>query len=166
MKISTGIMVTLLLLSAVACPALALQADTLTISLDREGNADVVFTYHLTWLEYFAVFLKIGDPGSEIKNALEDNLHRPVTVQSAGTDSTSLTVEGFALVERSNGITTLRTPALSFAAAEKVLQSYWFAPLVSPDFSPAVTKVRFPDGYEETFFDKISIPALTHTYPS
>ena len=67
-------------------------------------------------------------------------------------------------MEKSNGTVTLKTPSLSFEAAQKVLESYWFAPLISPDFSPTVTKVQFPDGYEETFSDAISIPAITHTY--
>jgi hypothetical protein len=166
MKKTAVIFAALLLLSTVAYPALAFQADALTISLDQDGNANVAFTYHLSWVEYFAVFLRIADPGSEIRQALEDNLHRPVTVQSAGSDSTYLSVEGFAMVKKSGGVTTLTTPALSFAAARKVLESYWFAPLISPDFSPTVTKVQFPDGYEETFSDAISIPAITHAYPS
>jgi hypothetical protein len=164
MKKSAVILAALLLLSTVAYPALAFQADTLTISLDQDGNANVMFTYHLSWLEYVAVFLRIADPASEIRHALEDNLHKTVTVQSAGTDSTRLTVEGFARVERSNGTITLGTPALSFAAAERVLKSYWFAPFITPDFSPTITKVQFPDGYEETFSDAFSIPAITHTY--
>lgn len=164
MKKTAVLLAALLLLSTVAYPALAFQADSLTISLDQDGNANVAFTYHLSWVEYFAVFLRIADPGTEIRQALEDNLHKPVTVQSAGTDSTYLTVEGFATVEKSDGNITLDTPALSFEAAQKVLESYWFASLISPDFSPTVTKVQFPDGYEETFSDAISIPAVTHTY--
>jgi len=164
MKKTAVILAALLLLSTVAYPALAFQADTLTISLDQDGNANVAFTYHLSWLEYFAVFTRIADPAFEVQRVLEENLHRPVYVQSAGTDSISLTVEAFARVEKSDGVTTLTTPALSFAAAERVLESYWFAPLISPDFSPTVTKVQFPDGYEETFSEAISIPAITHTY--
>jgi hypothetical protein len=156
----------ILLLSAMAYPALAFQADNLTISLDQEGNANVVFTYHLSWLEYIAVFLKIADPASEIRQALEDNLHKPVTVQSAGADSVQLSVENFAEVERADGTTTMTTPALSFEAAQKILESYWFAPLISPDLSPAITKIQFPDGYEETFSEALSIPAITHAYSS
>jgi len=164
MKKSTVLLLIILFVSMIASPALAFQADTLTIALDPGGNATVDFTYRLSWLEYFAVFLKITDPASEIRQALEDNLQKPVVVQSAAMDSTRLSVESFATVKRSNETITLSTPGLSFEAAENVLKSYWFAPLVSPDFSPAITKVRFPDGYEATFSEAISIPALTHTY--
>ena len=41
----------------------------------------------------------------------------------------------------------MKTPALSFQGAEAVLNQYWFAPLISPDFSPDVTRVVFPDQY-------------------
>jgi hypothetical protein len=164
MKKSAVLLVVLLVLSAVAYPALAFQADTLTITLDRQGNADVMFTYHLSWVEYFAVFLRIADPGTEIKKALEDNLHKTVIIESAGTDSTRLTVEGYATVKGSGGSATMSTPGLSFEAAQKILESYWFAPLISPDFSPTLTTVRFPDGYEATFPNAITIPPITHSY--
>lgn len=166
MKISAGFLVALLLFFTIMYPALAFQADTLTISLEPNGDALVEFTYHLSWLEYFAVFMRISDPALELKRVLEENLRRPVYVQSAGMDSISLRVETYARVERSDGFTTLRTPALSFAATEKVLESYWFAPFITPDFSPAITRVQFPYGYEETFSEAASIPALTHAYPS
>jgi hypothetical protein len=165
LKTSVGILVTTLLLCVLVCPALAFQADTLTISLDQGGNASVEFTYHLTWLEYFAVFLKIRDPASEIQQALGDNLHTNATVESAGTDSVRLNVEQIARVQRSEGNVTMTMPGISFAAAQKVLESYWFAPLIQPDFSPAVTTVRFPDGYERSFNESLSIPSITHTFP-
>jgi hypothetical protein len=166
MEKSAVILIVILLLSTIAYPALAFQADNLTISLDPEGNANVAFTYHLSWLEYFAVFMRIVDPALEVQKFLEENLDRTVIVQSAGTDSTRLTVESFAAVERSGGATTLTTPGMSFAGAQRVLESYWFSPLINPDFTPAITKVRFPDGYEETFSNVASIPSLTHTYSS
>ena len=37
------------------------------------------------------------------------------------------------------------TPSLSFARAQQVMDEYWFAPLVSPDFSPGITTVIFPE---------------------
>jgi hypothetical protein len=57
----------------------------------------------------------------------------------------------------------MTTPALSFGEAEKILNQYWFARFITPDFSPELTTVRFPDGYRETFSNQISIPAIVHT---
>jgi len=41
------------------------------------------------------------------------------------------------------------------------LNSYWFAPLVQADFSPAVTTVTFPDGSVETLENISEIPAVS-----
>ena len=65
--------------------------------------------------------------------------------------------------QAADGTTTYRTPGLSFAAAEKVLKRSWFAPLINPDLSPAVTQVTFPDGYVVQFDNQISIPSVTHS---
>jgi hypothetical protein len=75
----------------------------------------------------------------------------------------SLNVEGFASLQESDTGTTYTTPALSFAAARSFLQQQWFSGLVSADFSPAVTTIRFPDGYTRQFSNQEYIPAVTHT---
>jgi hypothetical protein len=54
------------------------------------------------------------------------------------------------------------TPALSFNRAQQVMDGYWFAPLISPDFSPAVTTVLFPDGHKATYYDVLTMPSITH----
>jgi hypothetical protein len=59
-------------------------------------------------------------------------------------------------------VISLNTPALSFKNAEKVLNKYWFARFISPDFSPEVTRVSFPDGFSELFFNKDQIPSVRH----
>ena len=82
-------------------------------------------------------------------------------IKSDGGESRFI-VQDFALKEERDGTVTLITPALSFADAEKILNQYWFAPLISMDFSPAVTRVNFPDDYTEKFYNQISIPALRH----
>jgi len=71
-------------------------------------------------------------------------------------------VQGFASKEERGGTVTLITPGLSFVDAEKILNQYWFASLISPDFSHAVTRVNFPFDYTEKFYIQISIPALRH----
>ncbi len=65
-------------------------------------------------------------------------------------------------VQEHNGTVMMKTPALSFADAQKVLNQYRFAPFINPDFSPDITRVSFPDGYSEEFQNQISIPAVSH----
>jgi hypothetical protein len=71
-------------------------------------------------------------------------------------------VRGFATKKVKNSTVTMATPALSFRGAEEVLNTYWFAPLISPDFSPDTTRVSFPDGYSETFNNQDQIPKISH----
>jgi hypothetical protein len=154
------------LLGVAAAPAMAFSADQLDIRVQNNGDAEITFGYTLSWLEYIAVYLHIADPGKELKTALEPNLHRPVTVASMNTRATKLEITRFAVVSTFGGTTTVVTPALSFTQAEKILNGYWFAPLVQPDFSPATTTVTFPDGYVRTFAETESIPPVVHVLGS
>ena len=144
-------------------PVHAFTAKTLDITVQENTDAVIVFDYELSWFENIAVFMHIADPGTELKKALESSYGKPVLVIKSNGGESEFMVQGFASKEERGGTVTLITPALSFADAEKILNQYWFAPLISPDFSPAVTRVNFPDDYTEEFYNQISIPALRHT---
>ena len=156
-----GILV-LALLSA-APPVQAFTAKNLDIAVQDTSDAIITFDYDLTWYEHAAVFMRIADPGRELKTALESSYDKPVMVTQADGGTTRLVVKGFAARQESESTVTMTTPALSFGEAEKILNQYWFARFITPDFSPEVTTVRFPDGYTEAFSNQISIPALDHT---
>jgi len=143
-------------------PVHAFTAKTLDITVQDNTDAVITFDYELSWIENIAVFAHIADPGTELQKALEGNYGKPVLVTKADGGESRFVVQGFASRVPHNGTVTLITPALSFADAEKVLNQYWFAPFVNPDFSPSVTRVNFPDGYTEQFYDQISIPAIRH----
>jgi hypothetical protein len=36
-------------------------------------------------------------------------------------------------------------------------------PLISPNLAPQVTTITFPDGYQDIFYDQISISSVSHT---
>jgi hypothetical protein len=157
----TGIL--LVCLCFAISPAQAFTAKSLDITVQPTGDATITFDYDLSWFENAAVFMRITDPALELQKALESNYHKPVTVTAADSGHAQFIVQGFASRNENNGAVTMTTPAVSFAEAQNVLNTYWFAPLISPDFSPNVTHVSFPDGYVETFNDQISIPAVKHT---
>jgi hypothetical protein len=144
------------------CPAQAFTAKSLDITVQDNTDAVITFAYELSWYENAAVFVRIGDPGTELKKALESNFHKPVLVTEAGAGRSQFYVKGFAAKKVNNSTVTLITPAMSFREAEQVLKTYWFAPLISADFSPAVTRVMFPDGYTETFSEQDQIPRVSH----
>jgi hypothetical protein len=156
----------ILILWSCTGPVQAFTAKNLDVAVQGSGDAIITFDYELSWFENIAVFMHIADPAIELKKALESNFNKPVEVIRADGGESRFTVQGFATVKVKDGTTTMKTPGLSFAEAQKVLEQYWFAPLVSPDFSPEVTLVRFPDGYVEEFDNQISIPPVTHTLQS
>ena len=163
MKFSYLLLGSLCILFFAVMPAQAFTAKTLTITLNGNGDAQVDMQYDLTFVEQAAIFFHVANPASELQNALQENLNEPVTVVRADNSSAEVIISSFAQVTQSGGITTMATPAFSFAHAEEVMKRSWFAPLISPDLTPQVTTITFPDGYQATFNDLISIPSVSHT---
>ena len=152
----------LMLMAMAVMPAQAFTMNSLTISLDKNGNAQIGMQYDLSFVEQSAVFLRIADPTAELQKAFQSGSTTPVTVTGATSSSAQINVPSFASVTTTGGTTVMTTPTLSFERAQAVLNSYWFAPLISPDFSPGITTVTFPDGQKEYFYDRISVPSITH----
>ena len=153
-----------LLASVIVFPAGAFKAERLEISLNEGGGADIDFQYSLSWFEYAAVFLQVVDPAEELQSALSREFKSEVSVQSTSSSSTQMTVEKFATVRESGGRITMTTPGISFTKSQQILDRYWFAPLINPDFSPSVIEMRFPDGFVETWNDVETIPPVTHEW--
>jgi len=144
-------------------PVQAFTAKSLDIAVQDNADAVITFHYQLSWFERAAVFVRIGDPQTELKKALESNFHATVQVTGADAETSQFYVRGFAAQQVKGSSVTMTTPALSFRGAQRVLDRYWFAPLISPDFSPDVTRVSFSDGYTATFSDQDQIPPVSHT---
>lgn len=164
MKHIPFVMAFIFCLVLVAGQASAMTSDTLDITIGNDGRADIVFTYRLNWIEYISVYLRLVDPARELGRALESNFHKPVRVVGVDSGNVHLVVDSFAQVSERDGMTTIRTPALSFVEGERILRGYWFAPLVSVDLSPALTSIRFPDGSVATFHDALEIPSQVRTW--
>jgi len=153
----------LLLMACAVMPASAFTMKSLTMTLAENGDAQVEMTYDLSLLEQTAVFFRIADPAAQLKSAFDAGGFQQVTVQDASSSSAHMTIPFLATVSQTGGKNpSLTTPSLSFEHAQAVLNSYWFAPLVSPDFSPGVTTIAFPDGYKAIYYDQITLPSVTH----
>jgi hypothetical protein len=152
----------LCLLAFAVMPVQAFTVKSLTLTLAADGNAKVDIHYDLTLFEEGAIFFRISDPAAELKKAFDTNSKHPVTViQATGSDARVL-IPSFASFNTDSDMTTMVTPSLSFEKAQRVLDQYWFAPLISPDFSPDVTTIIFPDGYRATFYNLLVIPSVPH----
>ena len=163
MRSQLTILTILCLLALAAVPASAFTAESLSIDVQESGDATVTFEYRLGLVEKFAVFLRIADPAAELKNGLESNSGKEVTVSEVTSNSAAFLIREYAHKTTGASEVTYTTPLLTFASAEKILLDYWFAPLISVDLSPAVTTVVFPDGFTEEFYDCIEIPGVSHT---
>jgi len=151
------------LLSVMAAPASAFTAESLSINVSENGDATVTFSYNLGWAEKVAVFFRVADPATELKNGLESNSGKEVAVSEVTADSASFLIQKYAHLSTGAGEVTYTTPTLSFVSAEEILSGYWFAPFISVDLSPAETTVTFSDGYVESFNDAIEIPTISHS---
>ena len=156
-------LVTFCILAAAILPVQAFTAKSLTITLAPDGDAKLDMQYDLSFIEQSAVFFKIADPAAELKNAFDTHSSEPVTVPEATSSSALVLIPSFADISRTGMKTTMVTPSLSFARAQQVMDGYWFAPLISPDFSPGVTTVIFPDGHKDTYYDALTLPSVSHT---
>ena len=143
-------------------PAEALSISSLTITIGQNGDAQVNLHYKMTMVEQAAVYFQIADPAAELKNALESNLNRQVMVYDAGTTSADIVIPSFAAVSQGPGKKTITTPGFSFSRVQQVAEGYWFAPRISPDFTPDVTTIVFPDGSNEVLYNQIDIPSFSH----
>ena len=150
------------LIFIVAVPASAFTSESLSIDVLENGDATVTFSYRLGFAEKIAVFLNIADPATELKNGLESNSGKNVTVSEVTADSAAFLIREYAHINSGEDGVTYTTPMLSFASAEDILPGY-LAPFISVDLSPAVTTVSFPDGYTENFDNIIEIPQISHT---
>jgi hypothetical protein len=159
-------LIAFLVLALVMVPASAFTAKTLSITVNNDGDATVDFRYQLTWYESFA-YTVLPNKEQLITSALKgkfptmklDSIHMSKT----GTD---LIVRDFAEVSSSGGVTTYRTPELSFRMAQNILKDYpKIDRVVTPDFSPEETIVRFPgSGDTYTYTNADVIPGITYTH--
>ena len=143
-------------------PAQAFTVKSLTMTIVPDGDAQVDIHYDLTLFEEGAIFFRISDPAAELKKAFDTNSRKPVTVTQATGSSARVLIPSFASVVTDDNGTTMITPSVSFERAQKVLNQYWFAPLISPDFSPEITTIIFPDGYRARFDNLLVIPSVPH----
>lgn len=143
-------------------PAEAFTAKDLTITLSQNGDARVTMNYELSWPEQVAVFFRLADPAGELEAGLENELDKPVTVLQVSSSSADVVIPAFAYVSQSGDSTALVTPSFSFTHVQEAVNRYWFAKFISPNFTPQVTTIIFPDGFQETYYNKETIPTIAH----
>ena len=152
----------LCLLVFTVMPVQAFTVRSLDMTLEPDGDAHVDIDYDLTLFEEGAIFFRISNPAAELKKAFDANSNYPVTVTQATGSSARILIPSFAMVTTDGNTVTIVSPSVSFERAQNVLDQYWFAPLISPDFSPDVTTIIFPDNYRRSYNNLLVIPSVSH----
>jgi hypothetical protein len=145
-----------LLCLACTAPVAAITVKHLDITVSENGDADITADYGMNWMEQAVVY-----PAGVSLLAVKTPEH--VAIRSITPDHASLTVQNLASVQRASGSTTYTTPAFSANDAQKVLNQFWFANIVTLDFTPGTLTIRFPDGATTEYADLSSVPSFTHT---
>jgi hypothetical protein len=165
MKYALFVIAGFFILASLVMPASAFTMKSLDITVGQNGDAIIDAQYDLSFIEQSAVYFQLADPSQQLQSAFNSKNSAPVTVTSVSSGSAEIIVPAYASVKSTRDGTTYTTPTLSFERAKTALQGYWFAPLVSLDFSNGLTTVTFPDGYAPQFYGQISIPSVSHTIP-
>jgi len=163
MRYTLFALVGLFILACLVMPASAFTMKSLDIMVAQNGDATINAQYDLSFIEQSAVYFQRANPAQDLQSAFTTKSAQSVSVQSVSSSSALISVPSYASVKTSGNGTAYITPTLSFERARTALKGYWFAPLVSLDFSKGVTTVTFPDGYSQQFNGQISIPAVSHT---
>jgi hypothetical protein len=165
MKYTVFVIAGIFVLACMVMPASAFTMKSLDVTVGPNGDAVIDAQYDLSFLEQSAVYFQLADPSQQLQSAFNSKTSAPVTVESVSPNAARISVPSYTSVKNGDDGITYTTPVLSFERARTALKSYWFAPLVSLDFSKGVTTVTFPDGYQEQFTGQISIPSVSHTLP-
>src|SRR5690606_20866945 len=149
------------LLATLAGTAGAFTADRLEVVVAEGGAATVAVQSRMGWLDPAAVFVGLDRPDMALKRPLEPHPGKAATVRRVDAGVAAFEVDDFAHVRDG---TVYTTPALSFEEAGTIIRRdySWLAGLIETDFSPSVTAITFPDGFQETFYDQVEIPRVEH----
>lgn len=143
--------------------ACAITIESYEMNIADNGDSTVKFSYTLSMVEKIAVFMKLADPAAELKNVIDQNTDREVEVLEVEQNRASFFIPGFISPKTGPEGTIYTTPSTDFSRGEEILRGYWFAPMITIDLSPKLTRITFPNGYSETFTDRIMIPSVSHT---
>lgn len=143
----------------VAMPVHAFTANSLDISIDKNGDAVASFKFTLEG------FLENAIPESileeELKKGLTTSSDPPVII-SMDKSGTTMLLKKFADIHDVEQGTEYRTASMNFEKAEIALKNSALSSVVTADFSPSRIVVTFPDTYSKEFSGSSQLPSITH----
>lgn len=144
----------------IAAPAHAFTAESLDITVDKNGDATATFRFTLEGL------LENAIPQSMLEEQLVKGLSSssdPPQLVSMDRSGATILMKKFALVNDVAQGTEYVTSSMDFKKAEIALQNSAVSSVITADFSPTTITVTFPDTYARTFNNVDTLPSVTHT---
>lgn len=141
-------------------PVQAFTADSLDITIDKNGDATAVFRFTLEGLIENAI------PQSMLEEQLMKGLSsgsEPPTLVSMDRSRATIVLKKFANTYDNPQGTDFQTSSMDFRKAEIALKDSAVSSIITADFSPETATLIFPDGYVRTFTNIESLPSITHT---
>lgn len=157
------IFIFMIIIAAIVFPAQAFTFNSLSVEVNENGDTRAFFDYSMTFWEYLGYYTKIASPADEIRKELDKRTSRPVDILEVNDKKASFLIYDFTDVKDNTGSKTYTVPPIEFSKAEEVLKDHWISKITSFDLSPAETRIVFPDGYTETYYNQADIPATVHT---
>lgn len=142
-----------------AGPVHAFTADSLDITVDKNGDATAVFRYTLEGLIENAI------PQSVLEEQLQKGLTTssdPPQLISMDKSGATLLMKKFADVSDVPTGTQYQTESMDFRKAEIALKNSAVSSVITADFSPSKVTVTFPDNYTKELDNVDTLPAITH----
>ncbi len=164
MSYTTHVIICYLMLACcsffIVIPAHAFTANSLDITVDKNGDAIATFRFTLEGIIENAI------PQSVLEEKLTQGLttsSEPPQLKSMDRSSAILLMKKFADMSDVPTGTEYRTATMDFKKAEIALQNSGLGGAVSADFSPTTVTVTFPDTYKKEFSNVDVLPAIFHT---
>ena len=151
--ILTGVLLFCLLCAA---PVAAITVKHIDITVAENGDADITADYTMNWMEQAVVY-----PAALPLATAAAGDH--AVIHSISPNRAQLTAKNFVSVLHTNGSTVYSTPAFSSGDAQRQLDRFWFANLVTLDLTSGTLTVRFPDGATGDYTGLSSVPSFMHT---
>ena len=146
--------------SFIVIPVHAFTANSLDITVDKNGDAVATFRFTLDGI------IENSIPQSVLEDQLKKGLTtstEPPELLSMDRSSAVLLMKKFADTSDVPTGTEYRTATMDFKKAEIALQNSALSSAVSADFSPDTVTLTFPDSYKREFSNVDVLPAVFHT---
>jgi hypothetical protein len=141
-------------------PAHAFTANSLDITIDKNGDAVATFRFTLEGILENSIPRSLLE--EELKKGLTTGTDSPELI-SMDSSSVVLRLKNFADTSDVPTGTEYNTASLDFRKAELALQNSALNGAVSADFSPEKIVLTFPDSYQQEFSNVDLLPSVSHT---